>query len=295
MSEFKYACPVCGQHIKCESSQAGTQMECPTCFQKIAVPQAPATDDQKFIITGTKVGERPAPTIQEDRVVVAMEKRIPVAALVALLVLAGAAGAAVYVFRGQIFKSSKSAAPTNEVAPGQVEIYTRPATNPPRPKPPPPAPLVAPPANDTNWMLNLESAVIPDSTAAGRIHGRDFICERAYVESGALVLRAGTRGPALFAITINFGATQPESLAGQSVNVTTNVPKAAIVTLRWTGDDAKTLKENFTNGYALRLDFNKLASNHVSGRIYFCAPDDLKSYVAGAFNANIRRPRPQPQ
>ena len=61
MSEFKYACPVCGQHIKCDSSQSGTQMECPTCFQKIIVPQAP-TDEQKLILTGTKVGgERPLP------------------------------------------------------------------------------------------------------------------------------------------------------------------------------------------------------------------------------------------
>ena len=56
MSEFKYACPVCGQHIKCDSSQSGTVMECPTCFQKIIAPQAPATDDPKFIITGTKSG-----------------------------------------------------------------------------------------------------------------------------------------------------------------------------------------------------------------------------------------------
>lgn len=61
MSEFKYACPVCGQHMKCDSSQAGTVMECPTCFQKITAPQAPASEDQKFILTGTKVGERSAP------------------------------------------------------------------------------------------------------------------------------------------------------------------------------------------------------------------------------------------
>src|SRR5208337_2840965 len=62
MSEFKYACPVCGQHIKCDSTQAGTTMECPTCFQKIIVPQAPASNDQKFILHGTKVGaERPLP------------------------------------------------------------------------------------------------------------------------------------------------------------------------------------------------------------------------------------------
>jgi DNA-directed RNA polymerase subunit RPC12/RpoP len=65
MSEFKYACPVCGQHMMCDSSQAGTVMECPTCFQKITAPQAPASDDAKFIITGTKVGERPVPKFPE--------------------------------------------------------------------------------------------------------------------------------------------------------------------------------------------------------------------------------------
>jgi len=51
MSEFKYACPVCGQHIRCDSSQAGSVMECPTCFQKITVPQAPASEEQKLILT----------------------------------------------------------------------------------------------------------------------------------------------------------------------------------------------------------------------------------------------------
>ena len=35
-------------------------MECPTCFQKITVPQAPASADPKLIIAGTKVGERAA-------------------------------------------------------------------------------------------------------------------------------------------------------------------------------------------------------------------------------------------
>ena len=65
MSEFKYACPVCGQHIRCDSSQSGSMMECPTCFQKITVPQAPTTDEQKFIITGTKKGERPVPATPE--------------------------------------------------------------------------------------------------------------------------------------------------------------------------------------------------------------------------------------
>src|SRR5271155_2087301 len=58
MSEYKYACPVCGQHIKCDSSQAGSVMECPTCFQKIIAPQASDNPDPKFILTGQKYSEK---------------------------------------------------------------------------------------------------------------------------------------------------------------------------------------------------------------------------------------------
>jgi len=289
MSEFKYACPVCGQHIRCDSSQAGTVMECPTCFQKITVPQAPASDDSKFIITGTKVGERPVPNIPEYRAV-APEKNRPMAAVLALLILACAAGAAVFVFRDEIFKPSAAAAPNNQAESGPKEISTQPQVQS-RPKPA----LVAPPANDTNWMLNLEAASIPASTAAGRIHGQDFICERAYVENGALTLRVGTRGQIYLGVTFNFGVAQPESLAGQSINVTTNAEKAARVTLRYAGDDQKVVRQNFDGGYALRLKFNPVSGNHISGNIYFCAPDDLKSYVMGTFNAELRHPKPKTQ
>jgi DNA-directed RNA polymerase subunit RPC12/RpoP len=292
MSEFKYACPVCGQHIKCDSSQAGSVMECPTCFQKITVPQAPSSDDQKFIITGTKVGERPAPNIPVDRAVPAPEKNFPMAAVVALLVLACAAGAAAFVFRGKIFKSSIAVAPTNQVTSGSDEEST-PVKTQTRPRPAP-APLIAPHANDTNWMLNLEAAAIPDSTAAGRIHGRDFIVERAILQSGTLTLRAGRNGTPEFGVIINFGGAQPESLAGQSLNIATNADKAAGVMLRWKDGDQQS-KVTITNGYALRLNFGRLSGNHLSGKIYLCAPDETKSYIAGTFNADIRRPRPKQQ
>jgi DNA-directed RNA polymerase subunit RPC12/RpoP len=288
MSEFKYACPVCGQHIKCDSSQAGSQMECPTCFQKITVPQAPSSDEQKFIITGTKKGERPAPNIPEDRAVMAPEKNWPLAAVVALLVLACAAGAAVFVFRGKIFKSSAAGAPTNQVASGSVETSAPPQAQA-RPKP---APVVAPPASDTNWMLNLAAAVIPGSMAAGRIHGQDFIVERAILQNGTLTLRTGRGGPVESGVIINFGGAPPESLAGQSLNITTNADKAAGVMLRWKDGDQQS-KAAITNGYALRLVFGPLSGNHLPGKIYLCAPDETKSYIAGTFNADIRRPRPK--
>src|ERR1035438_6462933 len=87
-------------------------------------------------------------------------------------------------------------ASTNQVASGPKEISTQPQ-NQPRHKPAPP-PLVAPHANDTNWMLDLGKAAIPDSTAAGRIHGRDFIAERAVLQNGTLTLRAGRNGTVEF-------------------------------------------------------------------------------------------------
>jgi hypothetical protein len=41
MSEFKFSCPQCGQHIQCDSGYSGVQINCPACQQAIVVPQAP--------------------------------------------------------------------------------------------------------------------------------------------------------------------------------------------------------------------------------------------------------------
>src|ERR1017187_7081409 len=134
MSEFKYACPVCGQHIKCDSSQAGSVMDCPTCFQKITVPQAPASDDQKFILTGSKVTEKKTSVPAAAGGVAATEKKFPAAGVLVLLLVVGPAGAAGFVFCGKIFPTEKT--------PQKIAAVT--TAPPPKPK------LIAPHANYTN-------------------------------------------------------------------------------------------------------------------------------------------------
>ena len=282
MSEFKYACPVCGQHMKCDSSQSGTVMECPTCFQKITAPQAPATDDPKFIITGTKVGERPIPAVVADSGAAPTPAPQEHSSLPAILfiVLLCAAAVALFAFHGRIFKS----------AGGQGASGTPQPQQPGRPPPPPKPVVVAPSANDASWMLDLAAAPIPDSTVAGRIHGRDFICDRAILQGGTLTLRGATD----LGATINFGGVLPEALAGQSINVATNADKAARVVLRWKEDNLS-LRENFTNGYALRIEFGQLAGNRMPGKVYLCTPDTEKSYISGNFDAEIRKPKPPRQ
>jgi hypothetical protein len=284
MSEFKYACPVCGQHMMCDSSQAGSVMECPTCFQKITAPQAPASDDPKFILTGTKVGERPVPKFPEaSSGFVPAAKGFP-GAVVVILILLFIGGAVAFVYRGTIFKSkgnstavASDAADESNQTPTKTQKLSKPAP-------------VAPHASDADWMLSLDGVTIPDSAAAGRIHGQDFLAERAMLQNGTLTLRAGRNGAVTFGVEINFGGAQPEALVGQSLNVATNAPMAAHVTLHWL-DGGQSAMEDLEGGYALRLQFGQVAGNRLSGKIYFCAPDESKSYVAGTFNAQIRRPK----
>ncbi len=43
MSEMKFSCPGCGQHISCDTSYAGKEIACPACQARMVVPgEAPA-------------------------------------------------------------------------------------------------------------------------------------------------------------------------------------------------------------------------------------------------------------
>ncbi|MGH7981282.1 MAG: hypothetical protein ACREE6_18040, partial [Limisphaerales bacterium] len=64
------------------------------------------------------------------------------------------------------------------------------------------------------------------------------------------------------------------------------------LTLHWK-DGNHWRHETFTSGYALLLNFDKPDYNRISGNIYLCVPDEEKSYVAGTFSAQIKKPAPK--
>lgn len=76
-------------------------MECPTCFQKITAPQAPAPD-AKFILTGTMVSKKRTFAPLMPGATAGPDKKNSTALLLALVVIC-AAGAAVFAFRGRFF------------------------------------------------------------------------------------------------------------------------------------------------------------------------------------------------
>src|SRR5438105_2204377 len=110
MSEFKFACPVCGQHITADSSTTGSQLECPTCFQKIIVPQAPSSPDSKFILSASQVA-KPREIFNGLDSAAAPRRVSPgvsisIAGVLFLLLCAGAA--AIFVFRDKIFHKTSA-------------------------------------------------------------------------------------------------------------------------------------------------------------------------------------------
>lgn len=267
MSEFKFACPVCGQHITADSSTSGGQIECPTCFRKIVVPQAPSSADSKFILSASQVA-KPRPTsaalapLPEIARPSLARRAIPVIA--ALLVLLGVAGAALYAFRGQVFKSLHSQTPALAKLP----------------------PALA-------WSLDLQRATFPETNATGRIHGQSFTPDRASLEGGLLSFRTGKAWPPELGLTLLLPGRRPEDFAGRTVDITAGQPPPVPrVIIRWKDDQQQPAKQEIASGYALKLTFGQPANGRLPGQIYLCLPDETKSVLAGAFDATLRKPKP---
>lgn len=302
MSEFKFACPVCGQHMKCDVSDAGSVMECPTCFQKIVAPQAP-TADSKFILAGTKLSEKVVSVRGYDPATTAgapPEKDFPIKNFIIVLAVCLVAGALLFIIHinkkpvqpiappplppPKMVVPPKVTVPTNVAVPPKPVVVTNAA-----PKPP----AVAPRASDKYWTLALDSEKTPGATVVGRIHGLDFMVEKGTYQNGELILRAGTNGPVEFGARINFGVL-PDALTNKTVNVSTSVDKAAVAVLLWK-ENGVAQKEIFKAGYALRLEDGAIAKNIFTGKIYLCTPDAEKSYLMGKFYAYIVKPKPPAQ
>jgi len=280
MSEFKFACPVCGQHITADSATAGSRLECPTCFRKIVVPNAPGSTDPKFILSAAQA-DKPRPTsgtapLPEPVATLAPSPFIPVT-IAALLALACVAATLLFVFRGHLVSKQHPGA--------GAQIQPAAVTN----------KVVLPtPTNTLAWTLDLTKAAFPETTASGRLRGRDFVCARATLQNGILTLRQNRSGPIDLGVSIEFFAQQPEELRGLKANITTNNVGAPRVVLRWREAD-HTATTEFNERYAMKIEFGTLGSTRMTGKIYLCLPDDLKSCVAGTFSAEIRKPSPPKQ
>src|SRR5262249_6546743 len=157
MSEFKFACPVCGQHITAESSSGGTEIQCPTCFQKIIVPQAPVDGSTKLILSAAQVAKPRLPGFDTSSNLGAKRRisRPLSSSLVALLIVLLCGGAALFLWAEEI---SKFPSKQKTVLPQKVAY---------------------PVPTHISWTMDLTNAAIPEETVVGSLDGSGFVCERA--------------------------------------------------------------------------------------------------------------------
>ncbi len=151
--------------------------------------------------------------------------------------------------------------------------------------------LIYPVPQDIQWTLGLTKAAFPETVAAGRLKGIGFKCERATLQGGKLTLRqGGPSGAPVMGVTIQLFARRGEELSGKTIEITPiRPPPLPRVSVRWEDGRQQPAKEDISAGYALKLAFRQAANGRVAGKIYLCLPDPSKSFVAGTFEAEIRK------
>jgi DNA-directed RNA polymerase subunit RPC12/RpoP len=266
MSEFKFTCPVCGQHIAADSSASGLQIECPTCFQRIIIPQAPASGS-KYLLSATQYIRPPrdiAPATPTPPIAPVRKSMLP--SLAASLLVLLVAGLLVYIMMSRPGHSG-----TSQVDPKQNQ------------------------GAGEAWSLDLGRLDFPDEPAKGLLHNRPFASSHAILRNGSLALRQEETNREDLVINVYLPQSEASSLQGRVIQIATNTQGAPRVVLRWDEKDLR-LAQTFTNGYALKLRFGRIYNDRLPGSIYLCTPDVDSSYVAGAFNAEIRDlPWPPPR
>jgi tetratricopeptide (TPR) repeat protein len=145
-------------------------------------------------------------------------------------------------------------------------------------------------ASSVSPSMDLNNVGIPDATASGKLHGRDFTVENAKIENGILSLRQGEDFFADNEVMIFLFLKEGETLDGKTYNVSSDhgfgVPH---IHMKWR-PEGKDLPETemFMKDYAMRLELGKRGDEVLPGKIYLSLPDDLKSFVAGTFKADIK-------
>ena len=237
------------------------------------VPQAPASDDTKLILSAAQVTKpreaSASPGWGFGSGQAAARKSLSVGGPLLILICVGTA---LFVFREKIFRG--------QARPLKQQVKGGPKT-------------VYPIPTNIKWSLDLTNAVLPETIAVGSIHGSGFKCEKATLTGGNLTLRQGGAWPPDLGLSVVLFARAGEELSGKSVEVASDrAPPLPRVVLRWKDDQQKGVTRNFSGGYALKVVFGEATNGRMPGRIFISLPDETRSFVAGSFDAEIRKPAP---
>jgi len=269
VSAFKFACPVCGQHLQARAEEAGQTTECPSCFKKLTVPQAPTDASTKLIITASVADarrgpHRPGPEAGPAESATRSSKR-PAQLLIAAVVVAAAAVVGVLLLKPQR----------------------------PQPVEPVPSDKSAAPASPGLWTNEMAGLKLLDTPVRGRLNGWDFALTTAFWRDTRLILRQNGGEPEGLRLTIDFPLKGGELVSGKTFRVGPTDPSLeAPLRIIWRNESRKDQELRFPSDYLLWVKFEEVSPQRVGGRIHVCLPDARQSWLAGRFLAENRtRPK----
>lgn len=144
-------------------------------------------------------------------------------------------------------------------------------------------------------LAALPADGIPARAAAGSINGNAFTVDDASLSSGGvLTLRQGSDFFAEREFVVFLFLQEDETVDGRTILVDPAAKREGghldpHVHMNFMTGAGQSLPQNqiYTEGYALRLEFDTPKDGNVTGRIWLCTPDDKRSLVAGSFSAAI--------
>jgi len=152
------------------------------------------------------------------------------------------------------------------------------------------APAAKAQAPTADIKAKADAPAIPAAPAKGQIHGKPFVVESSSIENGTLTLRLGKDASADLEVRLMLSTPPWEVPAGKNFKVTgpagTGAPQ---IVLAWKEDGQNAPSEQkFTDKYTLVLEFGQEKDKKLPGKISLSLPDEVKSNVAGTFEADIK-------
>jgi tetratricopeptide (TPR) repeat protein len=150
--------------------------------------------------------------------------------------------------------------------------------------------MAAPRTSHAGWTMDLRHVAIPARAASGKIHGEAFSVESAKLENNILTLRQGKDFFPDRALTIFMFLKKGEALEGRTFNISADHGFGAPhIHMKWRNGGKKAPETKiFMKEYAMRLQFKEKENGALPGEIFLALPDDLKSFVAGTFLAQLK-------
>jgi len=139
-------------------------------------------------------------------------------------------------------------------------------------------------------VKDVTETLINAGLATGKVHGVDFKVEKAIIQNGNLVLRQGKEFFADQEINITTFMGPGKSLDGKRFTVKPDSKSGnPHVSMKYKVEGSTFPKtESFFKGYTMNLEFGTVSDGVMPGKIHLRLPDDAKSFVVGAFEAEVK-------